>query len=128
MIINNRILDKLIEMANSSDCVQKMACVIVDKRDSIISFSQNLKKTHPMQSEIAKRVGLDKKIYLHSEIAAICKSKGNIKAYRAYTIRLTNHGFGDSRPCPICQFALEQMGISEIIYSINYDKFIMENL
>lgn len=128
MKINKRILDKLIGLANISECAQKMACVIVDKRDNILSFSQNLKKTHPMQSEIARKVGLEKKIYLHSEIAAICKNKGNINAYRAYTIRMTNNGFGDARPCPICLFALEQFGIFEIVYSINYNKFVSSNI
>ena len=128
MFPNQRMLNKLIEIANSSECMHKMSCIITDRKNNVLSHSPNLLKSHPYQSKLAKKVGLDKKIYLHAETANICRIKNKSKAYRAYIIRVTKHGLGMSRPCPVCRLALEMAGIKEIVYSVNYNKFMVENI
>ena len=126
MFPSKRILEKLINTANQSECLHKVSCVITDRKNNIVSYSPNLTKSHPYQSKLASRAGLDQKIYLHSEIACICRNKNRKALYRAYIIRITKHGFGMARPCAICRIALEESGISEIVYSVNYNKFMME--
>lgn len=86
---------------------QNITAIIYDKKGNVLSIGKNsYVKTHPLQAHYAKRVGLDKKIYLHAEINAIIKCKQPEKAYKMLVVRtLANGTYGCAKPCPICSEA-----------------------
>jgi len=63
-------------------------------------------------------VGLEEKIYLHAEVAALIRCRSDVDTI--VVARLGGHE-GDelrnARPCPICTLALEQAGIKHIYYT-----------
>lgn len=64
-------------------------------------------KTHPLQAHYAKRVGLEKKIFLHAEINAIIKLRQPDKAYKMVVMRiLANGDYGCAKPCKVCSEAI----------------------
>lgn len=87
---------------------QNITALIYDKRGNILSIGKNsYVKTHPLQAHYAKRVGLDKKVYLHAEINAIIKCRIPEKAYRMVVIRtMANGTLGCAKPCAICTAAI----------------------
>ena len=87
---------------------------VYDKRGRVLTTGENsYEKTHPLQSKFAVQVGLDEKIYLHSEIAAISKLKKHHKPYRIVVERYKENGDpGLARPCLVCQAAIESHGIT----------------
>ena len=95
---------------------------VFNKRGVKLAEGENsYTKTHPLQSMYARRVGRDKKIYLHAEIQAIIrglKTKQDI-----YRIKVTRKGKGGelllAKPCPVCMEAIREAGIKVIEFSIN---------
>jgi tRNA(Arg) A34 adenosine deaminase TadA len=99
---------------------QNMIATIYDKSGKILSVATNsYQKSHPRQAELANRVGMPDKIYLHAEISAIIKCKENGKPYRIKVERFNKHGETMlARPCEICQLAIKLAGIKFVEYSL----------
>jgi tRNA(Arg) A34 adenosine deaminase TadA len=95
---------------------QNITAMIYDRKGNIISIGKNSYiKTHPLQAKIAKKVGLSQKVFLHAEIAALCRLKDWSKAHRIVVTRFTADGQpANAAPCPICQEALRLAGIKVI--------------
>lgn len=101
---------------------QDITAIIYNKRGHILSIGKNsYEKTHPFQAFHAQKVGLPEKQFCHAEIAAMLKCKSLNRMHLAHTIkviRLTKSGEeAMAKPCPICQSALEDFGIKNIIYT-----------
>jgi tRNA(Arg) A34 adenosine deaminase TadA len=90
-----------------------ITAIIFDKRGRPLSIGQNsYAKTHRMQAELAEKVGLPDKIFLHGEIAAIVKCKDLSKAHKIFVSRYDKNGKPmNAKPCPICQEAIKLAGI-----------------
>lgn len=119
-MISDSVLQLAINTAKSSPSKKKIGAVLLRKNKVIVSATNLEKKTHPLQAFLAERVGLDEKIYLHAEVNALIKSKE--KADTIVVARIGGHGHNElrmSKPCPICQMALEMNNISRVIYSTN---------
>jgi tRNA(Arg) A34 adenosine deaminase TadA len=86
---------------------------IYDKRGRVISYGVNsYLKSHPLQGQLAKKVGRPEAIFLHAEIAALVKLKDWAKAHRIKVERYDVYGNPvTAKPCPICQSALKKAGI-----------------
>jgi len=109
-------LDKATEEADLSSVRQRIGCVITNKHGRIISKGHNMMKTHPMQKRYAVKAGNEEAIYLHAEISALVKCRED-----PHTIyisrRMRNGSTGLAKPCPICQMAIEEAGIKNIVYT-----------
>ena len=117
-MISDNFLQLAIETAKSSPSRRKIGAVLL-KKSKVIATAVNLeKKSHPLQAKLAKRVGLCEKIYLHAEVSALIKARED--ADTIVVARVDNQGrLRNSKPCPICSFALEQEGVSNIYYTTN---------
>lgn len=91
-----------------------VTAVIYDRRGRVLSVGQNsYVKTHPVQAQHAKKVGLPDKQFLHAEVAAIIKCKDLSKAHRIFVSRWNANGEPVlAKPCPVCSSALEAAGIT----------------
>lgn len=98
---------------------QEITAVIYDRKGRVLSIGKNsYVKTHTLQAKHAEKVGLPDKQFLHAEIHAITKCKDLSKAHK---ILVTRYGKAGqpllAKPCPVCQSALEAVGISVIEYT-----------
>lgn len=125
--IKTSIIDLVINIAKTSSSKKKVGSIIL-KKNKIISSAVNIeKKSHPIQafygniaSNIHRNAGLSKKIYLHSEINCLLKSKG--KGDTIIVARVGGRGgleLRNSKPCSICSLALKEYGIKHVHYSTN---------
>ena len=98
---------------------QQITAVIFDKRGRVLSIGQNsYVKTHPLQAHYASKVGLDPKIYLHAEVAALVKLRKG-KPHKILIERFGKKGQPlTAKPCPICEQAIRQAGIKRIEYTV----------
>lgn len=96
----------------------KIRATIYDKKGKILAMGENsYKKTHPLQAQYAAAVGENYKIYLHAEISALVKCRG--KPYKIKIERYDKSGNPkNAKPCPICELAIKEAGISVIEYTI----------
>lgn len=124
--LKKEIINQAIALAMASDAPKKMGAVLL-KRNKIISAATNsYTKTHPIQKWAAERTAriygqkyYSLKQYLHSEIRAIIKAKGE-PADTIVVCRVGGHGgkeLRNSRPCNICSAFLIQNGVQHIHYS-----------
>lgn len=114
----NNILQKGIEIAKSLETNKyRLVAIITNKRGHILSIGCNsYEKTHPRQAYFAKKYGNKFRIYLHAEIDALIKCKGNPHAI--WIARVNNKGEPLlARPCNICQMAICDAGIEEIYFT-----------
>ena len=95
---------------------QNITAVIYDKKGRVLSLGKNsYVKTHPQQARHARLVGLPEKIFLHAEMDAIIRCRNLTDAHKILVTRITRNGkYGNAKPCPVCQSAIEEAGISEI--------------
>lgn len=95
---------------------QTLSAVIYDKRGRILSVGYNSYiKTHPLQAEHAKRVGLDDKVFLHAEVHAIVKCRDLDRAHKIFISRWNKKGKPlYAKPCPVCESAIKAAGIELI--------------
>lgn len=125
--IKPEILNQAIAVAMSSQSKKRIGSIIL-KKGKVVASAVNLEnKSHPIQASYGKRassihndIGLSKKLFLHSEINCLIKSKG--KGDTIIIARVGGKGgreLRNSRPCPICTLALEEYGIKNIHYSTN---------
>lgn len=90
-----------------------------DKRGKVVAVAFNsYTQTHPMQAKYAKLLGMEFKQTLHAEIAAIIKSKSR----KIHKIKIERYdSFGNpklAKPCPICERAIKDHGISFVEYTV----------
>lgn len=97
---------------------QEITATIFDKRGRILAVGKNsYDQSHPRQAYYAAKVGDPKKIYLHAEIAALIKCKGN--PYKIKIERYNKQGEPRlAKPCPICELAIKEAGISFVEYTV----------
>jgi cytidine deaminase len=117
-MISDNFLKLAIEIAKTSPSKRKVGAILL-KKSKVVSTAVNLEnKSHPWQAELAKKVGLYQKIYLHSEVHALIKSRE--EADTIVVARVNNQGqLRNSSPCPICRLALESEGVQNIYYTTN---------
>ena len=87
---------------------------VYDKRGRKLTEGTNsYTKTHTLQAKFAVQVGLDNKVFLHAEIAALSRLKSFHKPYKIVVERYLSDGSTAlARPCPVCQAAIESHGIA----------------
>ena len=111
-------INRAIQIANENQTEynQKVGCVITDKRGNVLSEGMNSNKSHPIQARFAKLVGKEEKIFLHAEISALVKCRG--EPHTIYIARVTQAGhMGRAKPCTICEEAIRQSGIEFVVYT-----------
>jgi tRNA(Arg) A34 adenosine deaminase TadA len=93
-----------------------MTAIIYDKRGMVLSVGKNsYEKTHPLQADHARRAGEPEKYFLHAEISAIIKLRGNKKAHSISVFRFKEDGSPAlAKPCAICALALKEANIKII--------------
>lgn len=115
-------LTKAIEKARQIPYAQgesRVYAIITDDRGRVVSEGQNsYTKTHPIQKKIACCVGLPDKEYLHAEMQALIRSKG--QGAKICVARVDSKGNPKlAKPCPICELAIkEHGGIDNIQYTV----------
>jgi deoxycytidylate deaminase len=100
----------------------KLTATIYDKKGRVLSIGVNsFIKTHPRQYRAAAAAGQPLKVYLHAEIAALVRIRHGVP----YRISIERYGKGGeprlAKPCPICEIAIQQAGISRIEYTVGAD-------
>jgi tRNA(Arg) A34 adenosine deaminase TadA len=96
-----------------------ITATITDKRGRVLSQAQNnYSKSHPIQSSLASRMGQPSRIFLHAEIAALIKLRKGTP-HKIFVERYHKDGKpANARPCPVCEYAIKQAGISHVEYTI----------
>lgn len=125
-MVSDSILQLAINTAKCSPSKKKIGAVLLRKNKVIVTATNLEKKTHPLQATLAERVGLKEKIYLHAEINALIKAKES--ADTIVVARIGGHSHNElrmSKPCPICQMALEMNSVRRVIYSTD-DGFLYQ--
>jgi deoxycytidylate deaminase len=103
------------------------ASIYDSSKRHISSGINNPTKSHPTQARYASMSGNVDKIFLHAEISALIKSiKTKKDPHTIVVVRVKKDGsFGTSKPCPVCQLAIEETSIKNVIYYDGYN-FVME--
>jgi deoxycytidylate deaminase len=114
------LLPLAIEIANNlpqHPC--RVAAIITDRKGRILSFGKNsYSKTSPIQAKYAKLTGQEEKIFLHAEIDAIVGLRYGMKPHTIYVARVNRSSdVLRAYPCIICQTALKDIGINDIIFT-----------
>ena len=123
--LKSEVLSQAIAVALSSQSKKKVGAIIL-KKGKIVASAVNLeKKSHPIQAFYGEKAscihnnnGLSQKIYLHSEVNCLIRSKG--RGDTIIVARVGGRGGKELRmakPCKICSLALEEYGIKHIHYS-----------
>lgn len=83
---------------------QNITAICYDKRGRILSIGRNsYVKTHPLQARMAAKMGNERQIYLHAEIAALVKVRNWSLIEKMTVVRLNALGQPlNAKPCPIC--------------------------
>ena len=96
-----------------------VTCIVYDKKGNVLSVGRNsYVKTHPLQAQAAKAVGMEKRIYLHAEIHALVQIEDWKRAFRIEVLRFGSDGKPlNAKPCPICAYVIAKTGIKEVIHT-----------
>lgn len=97
----------------------EIKATVYDKRGRVLAVGVNsYSKTHPLQAKYAVQVGLDDKVFLHAEIAALSKLKSHHRPYKIVVERYLCSGkTALAKPCPICYAAIRAHGIQRIEFT-----------
>ena len=97
----------------------ELTATVYDIKGRVLATGKNsYSKTHPRQAHLAHKVGLDEKIYLHAEVAALVKVR-NGKPYKIRVERYDKNGNKmNATPCPICMMAIKEAGIKVIEHTL----------
>lgn len=97
---------------------QQLTAYVYDKKGRLLATGRNsYTKTHPRQAHFARLAGEERKAYLHAEIDALIRTKG--QAYRIFIERRGCNGEPKlARPCCICELAIKAAGIKEVTYTV----------
>ena len=98
---------------------QNITALIYDRKGRLLSMGKNSYiKTHPYQAKLAAQAGLNDKIYLHAEIDALIRCKNWNKAHKIIITRIGKNGQPAlAKPCPVCELALKNAGIQEVVHT-----------
>ncbi len=118
LMISDSVFDLAIETAKSSPSKKKVGAVLLNKNKVIVTATNLETKSHPVQAKFAERVGLHQKIYLHAEIAALVKCREECDTIVVARVNPQNK-LRMARPCPICELALHEAGITKVHYTTN---------
>jgi len=115
-----KVYQKLIDTLSPTIDSTKKYWVIaasLDHHNNIISIGENsYQKTHPMQSRLSLKCGNRNREYLHAEIASLVKNRNNPESIMI--VRITSTGLVRmARPCNICNLAIREVGIRNIIFT-----------
>ena len=90
-----------------------------DRKGNVIAVGFNSYiKTHPKQSTMAAKVGMNEKQTLHAEIAAIIRSKRHV-IHKIKVERYDSCGNPKmAKPCPVCELAIKEAGIKFVEYTV----------
>ena len=97
-----------------------ITAIIRDKHGHVISRANNsYVKTHPLQAELASKVGRPQKVFLHAEVLAILRAGDRIdKAYSMEIYRFDHSGKPKlAEPCPICKELIATTPIKKVLYT-----------
>ena len=118
-MISDSVFDQAIATAKSSPSKKQVGALLLNKNKVIVAATNLETKSHPIQAKFAERVGLHEKIYLHAEIAALVKCREDVDTI--IVARVNPQGkLRMARPCPICQLALKEAGITHVHYTTNH--------
>lgn len=97
---------------------QSITAYAFDKKGRLLSVGHNsYTKTHPLQLWYAKRCGLDNKMFLHAEMAALIKTRGR-KVHKLVIVRVgKDKSLLNAAPCPVCQLAIKEFGVKVVEHS-----------
>lgn len=97
---------------------QSITAYAFDKKGRLLSVGHNsYTKTHPLQLWYAKRCGLDNKMFLHAEMAALIKTRGR-KVHKLVIVRVgRDKSLLNAKPCPVCQLAIKEFGVKVVEHS-----------
>ncbi len=97
---------------------QNIIATVYDKKGRVLSTGKNsYTKTHPKQAMMAARCGHHHKVYLHAEMAALIRCRG--EAYKIKIERYNRKGAPLlAKPCEICELAIREAGIKFIEYTV----------
>lgn len=114
----SKMMGKAKEVALTSEVDVRVGAVIA-ARSQIAVMSTNKKKTHPVQRHYSQQVnGNDDRCMLHAEIAALIRL--HEYADSIYVARVDAQGnLLASKPCPLCQCAIEENRTIKFVYFIN---------
>jgi tRNA(Arg) A34 adenosine deaminase TadA len=115
-MISDSVFDLAIETAKSSPSKKQVGAVLLNRSKVVLTATNLEKKSHPVQARFAERVGLGEKIYLHAEIAALVKCREECDTIVVARVN-PQHKLRMAKPCPICDLALNEAGITKIYYS-----------
>lgn len=114
--MHDLLIERAIRLAALSEERHKIGCIIVNKKQKIISYGVNSStKSHPTQAVLARRCNMPHKIYLHAEIAALVRCRE--EPHTIYIGRQTKNGYGLARPCDICMLAIAESNIVNVVYT-----------
>lgn len=96
---------------------QTLIAFCLGKGKRILSIGINsFDKTHSEQIKFANAMGSKFRIYLHAEISALVKCKG--QAHSIFIVRFgKDMAVRSSKPCEICELAIESSGIKRVFYT-----------
>ena len=101
---------------------QRICAVVCDKRGRVLSVGVNsYVKTNPTMKHYAIKAGNPEAQYVHAEVAALVSLSytDKNKVYKISVARVIKNGVtGLAMPCSICQLALKEYGIKEVIYTV----------
>ena len=118
-MISDSVFDQAITTAKSSPSKKQVGALLLNKNKVVVAATNLETKSHPLQAKFAERVGLKEKIYLHAEIAALVKCREDVDTI--IVARVNPQGkLRMARPCPICELALKEAGITHVHYTTNH--------
>ena len=122
----SRCREVAVSIAVDNKSKYKHSCLITRSDGRIVKAAKNsLVKTHPIQAQFARAVGLSDRIFLHAEIACLinCPSYG----YHMFVARVNRDGDPlISKPCSICEEAIKQSDIKYIHFIDKHGIWKME--
>ena len=95
----------------------QLTALAYDKRGRLLSVGRNsYVKTHPLAGYYGKKSGRPDAIYLHAELDALIKARGNV--HKLVVVRYNAHGEPvNAKPCKGCQLALKDFGVKHVSHT-----------
>lgn len=106
-------IERAKRVASLSSCRVKHGAVLV-KGGRVIGIGVNVSRNHPSVVSNPER-----EASYHAEIMALRSVTGDTTGAVMYVARVNNHGQERmSKPCSVCQSALNDAGIKKVYYTI----------
>jgi deoxycytidylate deaminase len=106
-----------------------VGALALDSRSNPVCVGFNsYTKSHPYQKKLSERISIEnirEKIYLHAEISALIRCKGEAETLIVARIGVDDNIFRLARPCPICQEAIRQSGIKKVYFTNDQGELVL---